>query len=51
MFQRDAPGNRQPQSRAIFLRREKRLEQPRQIFRRDAHAGVLDVDLQMLPVP
>ena len=32
----DALANRQPQARAVFLRREKRLEQPRQIFRRDA---------------
>ena len=36
VFQRDAFGNRQTQARAVFFGREKRLEQPPQIFRRDA---------------
>jgi len=47
MFQRDALADGQPQSRAVLFGREKRLEQMLQIFRRDAHAGVLNVDPQL----
>ena len=43
----DALGNREAKARPVFLRREKRLEQPPQVFRRDAHAGVADLNLQL----
>ena len=47
MLPRNALAEGQPQTRAIYFGREKRLEQPAQIFRRNAHAGVLNVDPQL----
>ena len=47
MLQRNALADGQPQARAMDFGREKRLEQPVQVFRRNAHAGVLDIDPQL----
>ena len=49
MLPRNALADGQPQARPVYFGREKRLEHSPQIFRRNAHAGVLNVDPQLPP--
>jgi len=46
MFLHDLSGERQPESSPTRFRREEEVEDPRQVFRSDAHARVVDLDHQ-----